>query len=232
MDRDLREKIAEVRSRIKLSKNEADVQELYDLLFSAGKIPAALNVFELALGKPAAEVEARIEPGKQGRACFERALEFADGYLFEDAVHGILKGMTLGYETYETHYCLAGIYKSMENWPAAERHCRFSIALRENFIPTYLLLASLLKRKQQFQLCAELCLKSIGFDPDCAIAYYDLACYYALQSLENEALLALENTLAKGFSDFQFLLRDPDFETLWANPRFLLLLQLHQIKKT
>ena len=69
---------------------------------------------------------------------------------------------------------------------------------------------------------------AVLLDPDCAPAYYDLACYYSLAGEESKALAALENALSRGFCDFDWVFRDPDLEGLRARPEFRNLLDSYQ----
>ncbi|MEO6096277.1 MAG: hypothetical protein ABIW76_11470 [Fibrobacteria bacterium] len=53
--------------------------------------------------------------------------------------------MDCGHDTFDAHYCLAGVYKSLANSSEAERHCRRAIELNARFAPAYILLGALLK---------------------------------------------------------------------------------------
>lgn len=239
MEDGLREKVGLLRERIKHSSDGRSLyQELSDLLFQAGKISAAMNILERSLAV-APDGECFSEPvsrppadtqGQEGKWLFDRGLEFADAYLYEDAVECFLHSLECGQETFETHYCLAGVYKSLEKASEAEKHCRKSLELNPRFAPGYILLGSILKRPGRLEESVTACKKALLLDPDCLAAYYDLACYYSLLGRREPSLAAMEMALCKGFADFDWLLKDPDLESLRLNPEFLLLIRSYRQK--
>jgi tetratricopeptide (TPR) repeat protein len=243
----LRDKVCILRERIKSSRDgKALYRELSDLLLRAGKISAAMNILEKSLypspggdepegdagdayRKPAAE-----RPGQEGKWLFDRGLEFADAYLYEDAVECFQQAMDSGHDTFDAHYCLAGVYKSMSRIAEAETHCRRALELNARFAPGYILLGALLKAKTPDRLdeSVNACKKAVLLDPDCTAAYYDLACYYSLLGKREQALAAMEMALCKGFTDFTWALKDPDLETLRGYPEFALLIRSYRPQST
>ncbi len=250
----LRDKVGLLRERLKIFRDDKTLyQELSDLLFQAGKIAAAMNILEKAFtpagtGNPSPALVdperdpespslqgSRLQPppdrcAPEGKRFFDRGLEFADAYLYEDAVECLLQALENGLDTFETHYCLAGVLKSLEKIREAEIHCRRSLALNPRFAPAYILLGSLLKKPGCLEESVTACKKAVLLDPECTAAYYDLACYYSLLSKREQALAAMEMALCKGFSDFEWLRRDPDLEDLRLNPEFEFLLQSYRQK--
>lgn len=170
------------------------------------------------------------QSGQEGKWLFDRGLEFADAFLYEDAVDCFLQSLDQGPETFEIQYCLAGVYKSLEKSPEAERHCRRSLDLNPRFAPAYILLGSILKRPGHLEDSVTACKKALLLDPDCQAAYYDLACYYALLGKGDQSLAAIEMALCKGFSDFDWLGKDPDLESLRTHPEYPLLLRSYRQK--
>jgi tetratricopeptide (TPR) repeat protein len=236
MEDGLRERVGLIRERIKQSGDgRALYQELSDLLFQAGKISAAMNILERSL-PTAGEEEAAPRPpsleaqSQEGKWLFDRGLEFADAFLYEDAVECFQHALESGPETFEIHYCLAGVYKSLEKGLDAERHCRKSIELNPRFAPAYILLGSILKKPGSLEESVVACKKALLLDPDCLAAYYDLACYYSLLGKGEQSLAAMEMALCKGFADFDWLLKDPDLEALRLNPEFQLLIRSYRQK--
>lgn len=225
----LRDKVCLLRKRIKSSQDgKALYQELSDLLLRAGKIPAAMNILEKSFELDSGESAERAQ--HEGKWLFDRGLEFADAYLYEDAVDCFRQAMDSGHDTFDAHYCLAGVYKSLDKFKDAEMHCRRTLELNPRFAPAYILLGSLFKRPGRLEESVAACKKAVLVDPDCTAAYYDLACYYSLLAKREQALAAMEMALCKGFSDFEWVLRDPDLEALRQNPEFLLLLQSYRPK--
>lgn len=231
MDDCLKEKVGALRERIKSSgEDRALYQELSDLLFQAGKISAAMNLLERFL--PSDGATGPIPDAPEAKWLFDRGLEFADAYLYEDAVECLSMALNNGLDTFETHYCLAGVYKSLQRYSQSEFHCRRCLTLNPRFAPAFILLGSLLKKPGDLEESVAACKRAILLDPECTAAYYDLACYYSLQSKREQALAAITMALCKGFSDFDWLLQDPDLELLRRNPEFEFLLQSYRQKLT
>jgi tetratricopeptide (TPR) repeat protein len=251
MEELLRDKVCLLRQRIKSSQDgTALYRELSDLLLRAGKISAAMNILEKSLelqteGEQPDESGRRPGSGRaftgspdpksaperisqDGKWLFDRGLDFADAYLYEDAVECFSQAMDCGHDTFDAHYCLAGVYKSLERYPEAETHCRRALEQNPRFAPAYILLGSLLKKPGRLEDSVTACKKALLIDPDCTAAYYDLACYYSLLAKREQALAAMEMAFCKGFSDFEWVLKDPDLEALRSNPEFLLMLQSYR----
>lgn len=235
----LRDKVGLLRERLKGSQDVQDekaqalYQELSDLLFQAGKIAAAMNILEKAFTPAGAGPHLAPDMcAPEGKRLFDRGLEYADAYLYEDAVECLAQALENGLDTFETHYCLSGVYKSLEKIAEAEVHCRRCLALNPRFAPGYILLGSLLKKPGHLEESVSACKKAVLLDPECTAAYYDLACYYSLLSKQEQALAAMEMALCKGFSDFDWLQRDPDLDGLRRNPEFEFLLQSYRQKNS
>jgi tetratricopeptide (TPR) repeat protein len=234
---ELKDKVCLLRERIKCSREDkALYRELSDLLLQGGKISAAMNILEKSLQgdlegeNPTEAFETSAPPGHEGKWYFDRGLEFADAYLYEDAVESFHQAIESGQDTFETHYCLSGVFKSLENFPESEKHCRRSLELNPRFAPAYILLGALLKRPGELEDSVAACKKALLLDPNCVAAYYDLACYYSLMDKRDQALAAMEMALCKGFCDYEWLLRDPDLDTVRLAPEFQLLLRSYRSK--
>ena len=61
----------------------------------------------------------------------------------------------------------------------------------------------------------------LGKEP---IAFYNLACSYSNLGRVDEALAALEKTIALGYRDYAYMLKDPDLKKARRDPRFRQLL--------
>jgi tetratricopeptide (TPR) repeat protein len=247
MDDCLKEKVEALRGKLKVSTDERAVYlEISDLLFQAGKISAAMNILEKSMARPVegSRVPDDAEPGRiqppgthpheeqDSKWLFDRGLDYADAFLYEDAVACLSQALECGLDNFETHYCLAGVYKSLDRLVKAEFHCRRSLTLNPRFAPGYILLGSLLKKPGALEESVTACKKAVLIDPDCTAAYYDLACYYSLLSKREQALAAIEMAFCKGFNDFDWVMRDPDLDTLRLNPEFSLLLDSYRQKNS
>lgn len=233
MDECLRTKVARIRGSLTGSSSDSLLyQELSDLLFQAGKISAGVNILEKSFHlSQLNEMPIGTSP-QDGKVLFNRGLEYADAYLYEDAVECLLLAVAHDLDTFETHYCLAGVYKSLENFAEAEKHCRLSLEQNCDFAPGYILLGTLLKNPLRLEESVSACKKALLIDPDCKAAYYDLACYYSLLAKTEQAMAAIEMALCKGFCDFDWMLQDPDLSTLRHNPEFEFLLQSYRQKNS
>jgi tetratricopeptide (TPR) repeat protein len=236
----LRAEILALRDKWRALPREPFYDELSDLLFKAGKITAAMNLMEASHRVPGSEgsvdaslfsagparPETRFDEdvvsAPDGAWWFRRGMEYADACVFEEATACLVRALAAGADNFETHYCLAGLYKSLERPDRAEAHCRASIKANPGFAPTYLLLASVLRLTGRVADSAEAARLAVMLDPDCAPAHYDLACYYALAGEPGKALAALETALDKGFCDFEWAGRDPDLEALRPFPVVIL----------
>lgn len=64
--------------------------------------------------------------------------------------------------------------------------------------------------------------------PKDPIVFYNLACSYSLLRRITPALESLEKSLRLGYSDFRFLMRDPDMTNVRKSPRFEQLLRKYR----
>ncbi len=232
---ELRDKVSLLRGKIRSQGYDLDLyQELSDLLFQYGKISAAINILEKSFHQSHEKANGLADPLNpalhDARWYFDRGLEFADAFLYEDAIECLQLACDQGLDNFETHYCLAGVYKSLEQMSLAELHCRKSLELNSRFAPAYILLGSLLKKPGRLEECIASCKRAVLIDPGCLAAYYDLACYYSLLDKNDQALASLEMALCKGFTDFHWLNEDPDLQALRSSPEFHFLLQSYRHK--
>jgi predicted esterase len=66
--------------------------------------------------------------------------------------------------------------------------------------------------------------------PERPTAYYNLACIYSLINNKKDALNMLETALAKGFSSFEHMTRDPDLNNIRKEKRYIALVAKHRKK--
>lgn len=204
---------------------------LSDLLFKAGKITAAMNLMESSLRADVSPEDATARGDGDGAWWFRRGMEYADACLYEEACACLNRALVAGAENFETHYCLAGLYKSLERHDKSEHHCRLSLRHNPVFAPSFLLLASVMRLTGRVRESADAARMAVLVDPDCAPAHYDLACYYALSGETDRAFTAFKSALDKGFCDFEWAGRDPDLEKLRDRPGFRDLLESFATRK-
>jgi tetratricopeptide (TPR) repeat protein len=214
----LRTEIRALREKWRDQPPASYYDELSDLLFKAGKITAAMNLMESSLRADA--LPKGVLPEQDGAWWFRRGMEYADACLYEESCACLNRAVVAGSDNFETHYCLAGLYKSLERLDKAESHCRRSLAFNPGFSPSFILLASICRLTGRLEDSTDAARMAVLLDPDCAPAHYDLACYYSLSGEETRALHSLEAALSKGFCDFDWAGRDPDLEKVRARPEF------------
>lgn len=69
----------------------------------------------------------------------------------------------------------------------------------------------------------EVDLKLVKLRPLDPIVHYNLACSYSLSKKTDLALSALEKAIRLGYSDFEFMNKDPDLENVKRDSRYLTL---------
>jgi tetratricopeptide (TPR) repeat protein len=57
-------------------------------------------------------------------------------------------------------------------------------------------------------------------EPTSPLVFYNLACSYSLTDQIDRAALALEKAIQLGYTDFKWLVKDPDLKKLRAHPAF------------
>jgi len=67
--------------------------------------------------------------------------------------------------------------------------------------------------------------KLVKLQPANATAHYNLACSLALLRRKSAALHSLQQAIALGYRDYDWMLQDPDLEELKTHPNFLPLLE-------
>ena len=82
-----------------------------------------------------------------------------------------------------------------------------------------------LAAKGYFNRALQADLQLVRLRPDKPIAWYNLACSYALLGMVERAFEALERSLRLGYRHMHHLRRDPDLKSLRRDPRFARLLR-------
>ena len=224
----LREEIQVLREKWRGYDTPHLYRELSDLLLTAGKIPAAVNLLEQSLS---ARVDGEALLPEDGKRWFHQGLEYADACLYEEACACLNRAIAAGLETFETHFCLAGVQKSLGKLDEAKNHCRKSLEYNPEFSPAFILLGTIAKLEGHLSQSIEAVQSALLIDPDFAPAYYDLACYLALSGETGKAFSILGKALAKGFCDLEWMNCDPDLASLRALPEFMLFLRDQALKK-
>lgn len=94
------------------------------------------------------------------------------------------------------------------------------------------MLAGLYTKAGRIDEGLELDRKIVELDPDNAISHYNLACSLALKNKPADAIAALRIAMEQGYSDFEWLMEDPDLASLHENPSFSALLSEFQVRES
>ena len=81
-----------------------------------------------------------------------------------------------------------------------------------------------LARKRESSKALELDLRLVRLTPEDEIAWYNLACSYAVLGMIEPAFATLQRALELGYRSLRLLRRDPDLKSLRSDPRFVDLL--------
>ncbi|MDX2110842.1 MAG: hypothetical protein SFY80_11430 [Verrucomicrobiota bacterium] len=67
--------------------------------------------------------------------------------------------------------------------------------------------------------------KHVRLEPDNPTAYYNLACSLALKKRRTASIEALKTAITLGFTDLDWMQKDPDLKSLHGHPQFAELLR-------
>ncbi len=82
-----------------------------------------------------------------------------------------------------------------------------------------------LAAKGQFARALQLDRRLVRLTPDQPIAWYNLACGYAILGMTDPAFMALQRSLELGYGLFRWMRRDPDLKAIRRDDRFARLLR-------
>ena len=80
--------------------------------------------------------------------------------------------------------------------------------------------ATILGMLNQTERAIEFMRTSVAIDPDDPQLLYNVACTYSVLGRTEEALASLEHAVDKGYGHKDWLLHDPDFNSIRETPRF------------
>jgi len=94
-----------------------------------------------------------------------------------------------------------------------------------SFIEAIRVLATNLAAKGEYARALQLDRRLVRLVPDDAIAWYNLACSYAVLGMSDPAFSALQRSLELGYRFRERLRQDPDLKLLRRDPRFVRLMR-------
>jgi serine/threonine protein kinase/Flp pilus assembly protein TadD len=155
-----------------------------------------------------------------GRACHAQGRDVEAVRLFQ--VAGSLRP-----DDYPAVVFLGQAHKSLgqiAEYDAAYRRALMLIEERLELNPddarAWNLGATILAALNETERAIEFMRTSVAIDPDDPQLLYNVACTYALLGRTEEALTSLEHALDKGYGHKDWLLHDPDFNSIRETPRF------------
>ena len=89
-----------------------------------------------------------------------------------------------------------------------------------NFLDALIPLAHAYTKNKQYDKGLDIDLRVVVLKNDDPLAWYNLACSYALLKQANESLAALQKAIQFGYRDMRHLQQDPDLFYLRQSPEF------------
>lgn len=164
--------------------------------------------------------------------CFNLGLTLFKTHRYEEALENFRRALELEPEDPEHHNLLGQTYEELGQPVEAERSLRRSIEINPNYaIGHYDLGVILAKLEGRRDEAFEAFQSALKIDPELIWAYYCIACLHAVAGEEGPALELLEKALQKGFREFDHMDKDPDWNGLRINPKFIRLLEKYRETK-
>lgn len=110
---------------------------------------------------------------------------------------------------------------SCNRFKQALHHLKQSVKLDAENIHTHIALAWCYKRTDQLDLAIATLQEATQLDNSCAIAHYNLACYYALQNKAPNSVMHLAIALDLNNDYRQHIATESDFDPIRTDPGFL-----------
>ncbi len=181
----------------------------------------AVDEFETAIRLDPKQFEARYF---YARSCFERGELSKAAELFEAASNAR--------EDYQASFFAAQSYAGSKREEEAEAAYRKSLTVAKQYMemnpddPRAATMCAVsfcrLGQREEGLKWAE---RALAIDPDDAMVRYNVACLYALEGNTEESLACLEEAFRRGFGNREWIMRDPDLESVREDPRFQTLMR-------
>lgn len=101
-----------------------------------------------------------------------------------------------------------------------------------NLVDVLICLGNDYTKRGQCEKGLEVDLRLSRLRPTDPVVFYNLACSYSLLGQTAPAIEGLEKALRLGYSDWEYLVRDPDLDNVRKDPRFEQLQRRHHRKRT
>jgi tetratricopeptide (TPR) repeat protein len=97
-----------------------------------------------------------------------------------------------------------------------------------DYVDVLRILGNLLTLKGRFAEGLRIDQRLVRLRPNDALAFYNLACTYALLNRADQSLRALRRCVELGYRDFRFMREDHDLDSVRHDPRFRQLLREYE----
>jgi tetratricopeptide (TPR) repeat protein len=118
------------------------------------------------------------------------------------------------------HQLMAAAHRELRHYAESAVHYRIVLQHEPHQLDALLGLAWSEKRIGRLDLCIECMLLAIEHHPEEAIAVYNLACYYALNQQEEEALIWLRKAFTMDKKYVAYIDAETDFDSIRDNQEF------------
>ena len=189
-------------------------------LFQLGRMADAVDHFREAIRLDPQAFEARYF---YGRALFQLGRFVDAARMFEEAAQVR--------EDYQARFFAAQAHQAMGNVPEADAAYRRAFDVARSHLdlnpddPRAATMCAVsacrVGRKDEGLAWAR---RAVQADPEDAGVRYNVACLYALEGQVEDAIRSLEDAFEVGFTNREWIKRDPDLDSLREHPRFLALL--------
>ena len=126
------------------------------------------------------------------------------------------------------YFQLGDLYFDIGSWDAAIAQYEKVLSLDPGLAPALNNMGLAYKQKAAYGKALDAFLEMVGRWPDNAAASYNIACVYALQNEEQDALKWLQRAVDNGYANWERIQTDPDLENIRSSPGFSNLLESGQ----
>jgi serine/threonine protein kinase/Flp pilus assembly protein TadD len=158
-------------------------------------------------------------PYLYGRACFQRGDMIEAARLFEEACRGS-ENHEARYFAAQAHAALGHTETANAAYRLAHRAVEKHVELNPDDARAFTMGAVSLCRLGERQAGLEWAERAVAIDPNDPGIQYNVACLFALEGEEERAIDFLEAAVKAGFAHRDWVMKDPDLDSLRDNPRF------------
>ncbi len=118
------------------------------------------------------------------------------------------------------HYNEGNQLLKSEQWEQAIHKYEMALNHEAQLLPVYVNMSTALMQQKRFPQAMQILDQLKQKAPDMPELHYNLACYYSLTGDIEKGIEALAEAIRKGYSNREWLEKDPDLESLRNHPDF------------